>query len=501
MTQKKILLSPEEQLYLRAMEDLNKPRGDGVTFGLASRLHEDQINQLKPLFVDKKTDLFLSCARKWGKTELVCYVLWRWALENPGAACYYVAPESSHARELIWENNRLQNFLGPESKRYVERAKNQTMVLPFKNGSYIRCIGSENYMVANGLTPSIAVYDEFKGFNPRWHIEFAPNRAAKGAPLVIIGTKPRAGNKNMDQYNDVLAYMGSDKENSYIAERTTFDNPLNQMPEKKKMIEAEIRQLRARGEEDVVQLEYFSKVVPGGKKAIFPMFRSSEHVYPHFELMHDIEKDRNRLLWAWVADPGNTTCFAMLYAAYNEYTGDLYLLDEIYEKDQNNTSVGIIVPKGKLKALELYPKSSLEDDWLKACDDQAQWFMTECLARFGIYFSPAEKWKGTKEEGISLIKDQLIYGAVKISDRCENLIKEVEKYAKDGSGKIPKKDDHLIDSWRYLNLLLNYDFKTIQDRADRQDLGLAEGRFRLEDRESNLEDWTDVLGDDIDLDI
>ena len=124
---------------------------------------------------------------------------------------------------------------------------------------------SENYMVANGLTPSIAVYDEFKGFNYRWHTEFAPNRAAKGAPLVIIGTKPRAGNKNMDQYNEILASMRKDTNESYVADRTTFDNPICNLPEQKKIIDKEIRQLRERGEEDVVQLEYYSKYVPGGK--------------------------------------------------------------------------------------------------------------------------------------------------------------------------------------------------------------------------------------------
>ena len=497
---KKVVLSTEEQYALQIIEDINKPRGDGLKVGLTSRLHPDQIEQLKPLYQDGIKDVFLSCGRKWGKTELIGYVLWKHALENPGSACYYVGPEAAHARKIIWDGQRMQRFMGKDTVKYIKTIRNQEMMIVLHNGSFIQVIGSDNYSVANGLTPSIAVYDEFKAFNHRWHTEFAPNRAAKGAPLIIIGTKPRAGNKNMDQYNEILAYMRDDGD-SYVADRTTFDNPINHLPDQKKIIDQEINQLRARGEEDVVQLEYYSRVVPGGKSAIFPMFRREKHIHPHEQLLQEIERDRKRLQWIWIADPGNTTCFGMLYAAFNEYTGSLYILDEIYEKDQNNTSVGVIVPRGKLKAHELYPKSSLQDDWLKGCDDAAAWFMTEALSRYGIYFSPAEKWKGTKEEGLSLIKDQFLHGMVKISDRCENLALEIEKYAKDGNGKIPKKNDHLIDCYRYLNGMIHYDFSVIEEAVKKRE-EIIEGRFRGPNHEDDTdpEDWTSGLGGDFDLD-
>lgn len=494
----KVVLSKEDQYALQILEDLNKPRGDGLKVNLKTRLHPDQIKQLRDFYSGKINDVFLSCGRKWGKSELIGYVLWRHALLNPGSACYYVCPENSHAREIMWNNNRMQRFLGEDSSKYIKSITNQDMVIRFKNGSYIRCIGSENYMVANGLTPHIAVYDEFKGFNPRWHTEFAPNRAAKAAPLIIIGTKPRAGNKNMDQYNEILDYMRKNSNSCYVADRTTFDNPINHLPDQKRQIEHDIAILRARGEEDVVQLEYYSKVIPGGKRAIFPMFDEKVHIQSHNDLMNEIKKDIKRLEWVWVADPGSTTVFGMLFAAFNPYTGKLYILDEIYAKDQKDTSVGIIVPRGETKAISLYPNSNLHDDWIKVADEAAAWFITECLNRYNIYFSPAEKWRGTKEDGLSLIKDQLLHNAVAISDRCENLATEMRKYAKDDSGKIPKRDDHLIDCFRYLNLAIRYDFTTLTEYVRVKD-PMHENRFKSMNYDEELNQLDD-LGSDFDLD-
>lgn len=471
-----IILNRAEQQYVQIVEDLNKPREDGITAGLITRLHSGQIEALKPLYNDDINLLLVPSGRKFGKSELAMYVLWKQALMHPGSACYYVAPEGSHGRKLVWDNWRLQRFLGEDSKKYTKKPRNQEMMLPFINGSFIQVIGSENYGAANGLTPHIAVYDEMKLFHPRWHIDFAPNLVAKAAKLVIIGTYPAPGDRNFEQYFEICEYAKIDKR-AKIVERTTFDNPINHLPAQKESIQAEIARLRARGEEDVVQREYYSKIVPGGKRAIFPMLDSKRHVKPHHELMTEIAKDKKRLEWAWIADPGNTTAFAMLFAALNRYTGKVYILDEIYEKDQNNTSVGVMVPKGKTKCYDLYKGSSIEDDWLTIADEAAAWFITEAMSRYGIYFSPAEKWKGTKEEGLSLIKDQLLHNIVTISDRCQNLVSEMEQYSKDGNGKIPKRNDHLIDCYRYLNMGLNYDFNTIAEYV-RNPEPLEVNRFR-----------------------
>ena len=499
------LLNDDEQLYLQIMEDLNKPRGDGLLVGLETRLHDDQIEQMRALYNEDNTinSMFLSCGRKWGKTELVAYILWRHALLNPGSTCYYVGPEAVHARKILWDNQRIQKFLGEDTHKYVKAPygiKDQTMKIMLKNGSFIQIVGSDNYQVANGLTPYIAVYDEFKAFNHRWHTEFAPNRAAKAAPLVIIGTKPRPGNKNMDQYNEILEYAKTNPDEWYVAERTTFDNPINHQPAQKQIIDQEIKQLIARGEADVVQLEYYSKVIQGGKKSIFPMFSPREHVRPHSDIMRELQNDLKRLEWYLVADPGTVTCFGALLCAINPYSKQVYILDEIYETSQKQTSTRRIYPRMEAKCLNLYPGSSVDEDWDKTADEAAAWYMNEVLDQYDIYFKPTLKVHNKKEDGLSLIKDQLIHNLVTISDRCVGLIDEVEKYAVDDRGNIPKRHDHVIDCWRYLNAAANYNMHEILEavryRSDQSTI--QEGRSRhprhFEDTQED-KDWMDAIFD------
>lgn len=423
-------------------------------------------------------------------TEESMYFLYRHAMLNPGSACYYVTDSNTHGRKLIWDNYRLQRFLYDKTDTYTSKCNELHMKVMFRNRSFIQIIGSENFGIANGLTPGIAVYDEFKLFHPRWHIDFAPNLIAKAAPLLIIGTMPTIGDRNYDQYYEVMDACKTDDRASIII-NTTFDNPvITKDRARLKATMDEIASLRARGEEDVVQREYYSKIIPGGKRAVFPMLQETKHVHPHHELMDEIRKDRGKMEWCWIADPGNTTVFGMLFGCYNPYTGAVYILDEIYEKDQYNTSTGKIVPKALDIIQSLYPDSQSEDDWTKACDDQAAWFMTEAMDRFNIYFAPAEKWRGTKEEGLSIIKDQLIHNIIKISDRCSNLFTEMQTYAKDSSGKIPKKHDHLIDSLRYFNLAINYDFQLIDETV----------KARHGIREPDDEDkWDENIGEDFDF--
>ena len=117
-------------------------------------------------------------------------------------------------------------------------------------------------------------------------------------------------------------------------------------------------------------------------------------------------------------------------------------------------------------------------------------------------FFKTEKRHGDKEEGLSIIKDQLIHNSVVISSNCKNLFEEMQRYAKDSRGRIPKKNDHLIDCYRYLIDAANYDFNSVMEFVRRID-PMEDGRFRRWGDENEIDlddDWTSDFGDDMDLD-
>jgi len=488
-----IIISPGDQQYLEIIEDLNLPNIRGSNSGLESRLHEKQIECLKSLYIEKKSLLVLACGRKFGKSEIACYVLWRHALLNPGSACYYIGPESTHARKILWDKGRIQKFIGKAASKYVESTQNLMMKIQFKNGSFIQIVGSDNWAAANGLDPNIVVYDEFKAFNSRWHTEFNPNRIANNAPLVIIGTLPKVGDSNKDEYESIFEYAKTDKKRSAVHIYSTFDNPiLTRDPELKAAVDHEIEILRARGEEDVIQREYYSKIIPGGSRAVFPMLAETV-IKPQHSMIEEVSRDVTKLEWFCVTDPGTTTCFAALIGCINPYTRKIYILDEIYEKDQNMTSVRMMYPRLELLMRKYNPGGNIHDEWLKVFDEAAAWFANEVMQQYGVYFTPTEKHIHHKDAGLSLIKDILIHKLVDISDGCEYLFREMRSYAKDDKGNIPKRNDHLIDCFRYLLGASNYnmvealEFRKEANPEDDYNNEMRKGLMFAGD--NNKEDW------------
>ena len=479
-------LQPSDALYLQIMEDLHKHW----------KPHTGQVKVGMPLVKKDVSTVFIQCGRKWGKTDFAIYMLWRHALLNPGSTCYYITPELSHGREIIWHNSRLTQFgrerdehgrILPGGKepmrKYIKHVSNVDSRVTLKNNSTIKIVGSENWAAANGLTPDFVVYDEFKVFHPQFHTEMNPNRIVRKAPLVIIGTPPKPGDRNAEQYMEFADECFKRKDCAHII-ASSYDNPYTPKEE----IDREIEKLRARGENDVIKREYFGEIALGGRNAIFPMF-DIKSLRPYGEVINEIQKDLKKLDWYCITDPGSTTCFAVLFAAINPYTKQVYLLDELYETSQENTSVRQIYPRIKAKMKELNPHIDIED-WYKVYDEAAAWFATELMGQFGDYFMPTAKHLHKKENGVSLCKDQMLYETITFTDRMQKLKWEIQQYIRTNKGDIPKKNDHLIDCWRYLNAAANYDMNEVIEKKKPKDPRRA---FRFKDDIDEFAketDWT-----------
>lgn len=471
-----IKVSKSQQLTLQLLKELHEKW----------KPHDGQLKALKPIINGDVDTVFMQNGRKWGKTEIAIYYLWRHALLNPGSACYYVVPEKTGGKDIVWRTNRLQTF-GPS--KYVSKILDQEMRVMLTNGSFIVVWGSENYGVSNGLTPAVVVYDEFKQFHNKFHDVMNPNRLVLNAPLLIIGTPPAIDDKNRDQYVQYADECKKDPNASWMR-MDSYTNPYNDV----NWLNKEKAKLFARGEQDVWYREYEGKIIYGGKASIFPMFDRDKHVFKHKEVVGEIARDLKRLDWYMGIDPGSTTAFAGLLIGIHPLNRKIYILDEVYETDRIQTSTKTIYPRLKQIFENIHHKGDFEEDVFKIFDEAAAWFYTEALVEFDAVLTSTSKHLNKKDHGLSLMKDILLAEHIMISDRCENFIKEVEQYSTDQHGNIPKKNDHLIDCCRYVLGGANYSMVEVLEIIKVDNRRFVTPMMDL--AESMLEgDWTNFAND------
>jgi hypothetical protein len=444
--------------------------------------HDAQVAIGQALLKDRYQYIFAKCGRNFGKTDLVSYLLWRWAMSNPGSENYYFAPFYKQAKEIIWSSRRVQSF-GP--KDWIESFNNTELRIRFKNGSFIKLDGSDNVDSYRGVKPKgLSVFDEYKDFRSEFYDAYDPNLAAHKAPLIVIGTPPEVEDHHFYHLED--EFKANPKKKYF--EFDSYCNP-HIDPEYLDGKKAEYYRL---GEGDVFEREYMVKRVFGGHNSIFPML-SKDIVMPHDKLMRSIRKDKTKLMWLSAADPGTATCFAVLLVAVNPYTKTVYCLDEIYETDQKKTSTRLIGQRYWDKKMELMPKA----DWIQSYDEAAAWFSVEYAEAFDDGFVPTTKARNKKEDGISLIKDIMLRDKLVISDRCKKLFWEMRNYIRDDNGKIPKVNDHLIDCLRYCLGSIVYslneeksDFELIKENENIR-------AVRISDEFKGLDDWGAPIEDDV----
>jgi hypothetical protein len=451
--------------------------------------HEGQIEAGRAIWYDGKTYIFVECGRKWGKSEFGIYCAYRSAMTTPNAPCYYIAPFAKQAREIIWANNRLQNFLkGPLALKYIKSVNNTEMRINFRNGSFIKLDGADNYEAYRGINPMFIIYDEFKDHNPKFHEAMEPNLATFNAPLLIIGTPPETED---NLFCRLAKQIMEDKADGAYFNQPTITNPHISKTFLEKMRE----RLIARGEYDVWLREYMARRVKGGRNAIFPMLSKEKHLKPFEVMVNDIRHSRKHWEFFITCDPATSSTFAVLFSAINKHTKVVYHLDEIYTSDTSANSARKVWDRIESMYAEIHP---ILEDWTLTYDEAATWFANEVsdITQGEVNFFPTHKSLSKKEKGLSLIKDQMLFGFWFYSDRCNKLFYEAENYVRDDNGKIPKENDHLIDCARYTNAVCHYSMIPGLTALPNPDYEKdREPRFKTmsQDRREEVADWTEKL--------
>lgn len=420
--------------------------------------HEGQLAIGRALFGEGKRFVGAECGRNFGKTDVLGSILYRWAMLIPEEQFYYCAPFLNQATELVWESGRLPGFLKHLEKRYVQQIYDSDKRIVFKNGSFVKLLGSDNYETARGLKPKGVGYDEYKDFDYRFAKRMRDNLAAKKAGIVIVGTPPPEEDHFFCQTMDDFkvrkggAYFNFPTYNE--ATKTSINPYLDPLE-----IEEERQSAIRRGEYAEFQREWLAMRVRGGADAIFPMIElppldpfekkyvgTSKHCIKYDEIMKEIRRRPKDWEFFTAYDAGTVTCFAVLFMGVNKYDRRVVCLDELYVTDQAKTTTDQIYPEAIIKMEEIDWR---EENWLESYDNAAAWFGTEVMHLYNKNILPCEKDVQKKEEKLSLIKDMLLQGLLFFTDRTQNLMKEMANYYRDDKGKIPKKNDHLIDCLRY----------------------------------------------------
>jgi hypothetical protein len=381
--------------------------------------------------------------RQTGKSVCIAAMAVRWCLINPGSTVFIIGPTSIQMRQIYLHSGLLEKIIPKEYLTGVHKTDARYQI----GDSTIRLYGADNQEALRGLTASLVLCDELKDLSQEL-IEsiIKPTLLVRGAPLVLSGTPPGVAKHFFWDYAEEAETTGEWK----LFRATSYDNIYTPPG----AVDAERKLHEARGTLDVFRREFLGEFCPDSQNLVFPMFSTQRHLRSYNELRRTL---RDRLgHWRLVisCDPGST--FAVLFLAVNEYDKRVMVLDEVYETDQNENSIGKIWPRVISKLYQLVPREFADDEPIYVYDCAATWFHNELRDRFGVNAWPSRKAQNQKEDGLSIMKSLLLEDKLTVADSCKGFISEMLAY-QIGAGGLPvKRGDHQIDAFRYALGVLNY---------------------------------------------
>lgn len=407
-------------------------------------LHAGQVQMAKAYFVDRKKIIMSQWGRNAGKTAADLYIANRAAIIYPNFEIYIILPEKEQAEDVYWEPKRLQTFAPPE---YVTEISQSNLTVKFDTGSTIALHGAKNVDSLRGTKPHLVFYDESQGHSSEFHKEvMAPNLLGKNSALILTGTPPKV--KDCFYYSFKEEVLEDIKNGDTSVAYFEFPTSINPIIDKNQLEKMRLRLVKS-GDISIWMREYLGKDCFVGRDSVFPTFSLVDHVKPRVFIQGLIEGDIDKLKWITVADPATTGVFAVLFAAYNPATNQLFILDEIWENDRRLTDSHTMWKRIREKEKALY-----NGKWQRVYDESAVWFANEVSNNFkheSPNWRPTRKRKDKVEDGISKIKQlQNTENSYFVASECVKFIWETENYVTDEEGYLPKNNDDLMDVQRYL---------------------------------------------------
>jgi hypothetical protein len=456
--------------------------------------HEGQADPLRRILDPENPmrKVFLQCGRNFGKSTLGGIAAVAMAGLYPRQKVYIIGPYFNLTSEIYIQSYFLHDIIPPD---WLESYSKAEYRFSFKNESFVKIDGADNEARVRGYKPKgLLVCDEFQDWKKEVWDAMEPNLLAHNALALLLGTPPDTEGVYTEQAEEVKSEQRRGDKAYLWMKRTTWDNP--RFPREE--LERRRDKLIARGEERIWRREYEAEFVPGGARAVYPMFSKILHVQPPDFFKEVIQKQAHLLEGYIIYDPGGNRWGCTVHL-YNRYTSKAYTVAEIVETDAMFLSCSKLNPRvEELRNLWFY-KHGIE--FTEVYDEAAKLFCVE-MEQLGVTLVPTQKKQNDKSNNISLVRDMLSYQNLFINAECENTIWEFQNYVYTDRGLINKNLDELMDCHLYFSAESGYDLAEARQESDVKEADTRRG-FSLEEdlaNESMIPDLTEVSSDMLDMD-
>ncbi len=440
-----------------------------------ARIHEGftpHLGQLmigKPIFSQGANRVFGQCGRDLGKSMGGGYFAARFAATFPKTYTTVIFPERAQGQKISWDSGYIKDrvhqefFVDGDPEKTFNKSE---LLITLDNKSRIQILGSDNPDSLRGLKPDFCIFDEFRDFKSDVYNIMEANLLGK---ILLILTTPA----DVEGFYTELLQMFQDeiKANNKkyrLIQLPTETNPLYAEggPRRDELMSVKKRLIKS-GQLAFWRREYEAVFIPGGAGSVFKKYQSNKkNIERNSDFLKNlIAPDKHVLRYFCIADPSQNGCFAVIWAAINPRSGQIYIFRAHGERDNENTGAPEMWKVMKRGMLEIYP---YPERWVSVYDEAAAWFFNDLnrhkLIKEEDTLEPTQKRLGDKNEEMSLLKDMFSdRGRIFISrDQCQELISEVQNYNTDKKGKYHKNQgDDFIDCLRYL--LQASEFEPLED--------------------------------------
>lgn len=359
---------------------------------------------------DNKISVVL-CARRLGKTYLMCTMAVEECLRRPNAIVKYAFPKQVAAKKMLLPVMRkvLEDCPPHLKPEYMTADK----VFRFPNGSEIQISGTDNGNIENlrGGDSHLNIVDE-AGFcyDLTYGVRsvLGPTTKITKGRTILVSTPSRS--ENHDFIVDwVLPYQAEQRIRTY----TIYDNPQFNA----EAIAEALSEYPDGAKDPMFRREYLCEIIRDSDKTILPSFTSTaEKEIVRDDFVIPVFKDCYVSL-----DPGGTDLTGVLFGYYDYLNATLVIIDEIAVDGNTNTQIlaEMIREKEKLHWTNPIDKS-VNEPYKRVSDVNNAILLTDLQKLHNLTFTKTKKDK--KQAAINALDVAIMKRELIIHPRCQHLL-------------------------------------------------------------------------------